>query len=85
MACGVPCVSYACPYGPEDIIRDGVDGILVRPVGNEDELAKAICQLIDNEELRKQMGTAARDGVQRYMPSYVMQQWMALFTQLITH
>ena len=26
MACGVPCVSFNCNYGPSDIIKDGVDG-----------------------------------------------------------
>ena len=85
MACGVPCVSYACPYGPEDIIRDGVDGLLVRPVGDIDGLAKGMCQLIGNVELRKQMGTAARKAVQRYMPDKVMQLWVELFSQLTQH
>ncbi|WP_298064277.1 glycosyltransferase family 4 protein [uncultured Rikenella sp.] len=83
MACGVPCVSYACPFGPEDIIRDGVDGIIVPQVGNIPGLAAGICRLIENESLRQAMGIASREGVQRYEEKNVMPLWVDLFHQLV--
>ena len=58
MACGLPVVSYDCPCGPKDIIIDGVDGFLVS-TGDEKMLAEKICYLIENPNIRTQMGTAA--------------------------
>lgn len=83
MACGVPCVAFNCPYGPADIIKDGEDGFLVEHL-NSNALALRICELIENETLRKEMGAAARRNVQRYGKEYIMQQWTELFTSLLT-
>lgn len=82
MACGVPCVSYACPYGPEEIIRDGEDGIIVPQVGDISGLAAGICRLIEDEPLRRTMGSAARRNIVRYHENTVMKHWVALFNEL---
>lgn len=78
MSCGVPCVSFDCPYGPGDIISDGVDGLLI-PADDIQALADAICRLIEDDSLRKKMGAAAAENVKRYAPFQVMKQWEQLF------
>jgi glycosyltransferase involved in cell wall biosynthesis len=81
MACGVPCVSFDCNYGPSDIIQNGVDGYLVEN-GNIVALASTILKLIEDENLRKTMGTKAKENVKRYLPETVVKQWDELFKAL---
>ena len=79
MSVGVPCVSFDCPYGPSDIIRDGEDGILVPPL-RIDLLANAIVRLATDEAMRRRMGQAACINIQRFAPETIMRQWEKLFT-----
>ena len=81
MSCGVPCVSFACPCGPKDIVTDGVNGYLVEP-GNVEALAERICYLIEHEELRKEMGKAARKRAEDFREEKIMQQWVDLFENI---
>jgi glycosyltransferase involved in cell wall biosynthesis len=78
MACGVPCVSFDCPYGPSDIIADGEDGVLVAN-GAISDLAQALSSLMESEGTRIAMGTQAKENVKRFLPEVVGAQWEALF------
>lgn len=82
MSCGVPPVSFACPTGPRDIITDGLDGLLVKN-GDIAGLAEKICYLIENEDVRREMGRNARESVKRFKKENIMSQWMDLFEELI--
>ena len=81
MACGLPVVSFDCPWGPADIINDGEDGFLVEYL-NTNEAAQRVCQLIEDPHLRKEMGAKARANVRRYDRDAVMRQWKDLFKQV---
>ena len=82
MSCGLPAVSYACPCGPSDIVTDGKDGFLVA-LGNEGVLAKCICHLIEDEELRRRMGKAALERSKAFAMDKIIARQMNLFTTLI--
>ncbi len=81
MACGVPCVSFDCPYGPRNIISNGEDGYLVDYL-NVESLAFSICKLMENEKLRKEIGVQARNNVIRFSRDNVMKKWESLFENL---
>ena len=64
MAAGVPCVATRITGIPE-LIRDGVDGLLVAPSSVE-ELAGAIARLIDAPALRVAVAHSARERVREH-------------------
>ena len=82
MSGGLPVISYACPCGPKDIIRDGIDGFLVPP-GDETMLAERICQLIEDERLRRKMGAAAQERAKEFSLEKVIPMWTSLFEELV--
>lgn len=78
MARGLPVVSFACPFGPRDIIQDGVNGCLVEN-RNELDLADKIIQLIHSPLLRGNIGKAAFRRVNEFAISAIIVKWMWLF------
>lgn len=82
MSCGLPIVSYTCPCGPQDIIKNGKDGFLMA-VGDEQMMANRINFLIENENVRQQMGAAALEKSKQYSKDIIIPRWMSLFNELI--
>lgn len=81
MRCGVPVVSTDCPLGPAEIIRHGVDGLLV-PVDDGQALAAAMLDLIADDSARRRMGEAARVSARRFDPAPIAHTYQELFTTL---
>ena len=81
MASGLPVISFACPCGPKDIIKDGEDGILVEN-GNVQALADSLMRLMGDEKLRCSMGQVGVKSVQRYSIDKIAERWKVLFENL---
>lgn len=81
MGCGLPCVSFDCPYGPSEIIKDKEDGFIIKN-GDNEGFANALCYLIKNETERKIFGKRARQNVTRFSGENIMPKWEKLFNEL---
>jgi len=81
MSCGLPVISFDCPYGPKDIISDMEDGFLIKNQ-SVDDFAKYLCILIENPEKRSQMGYSAEKSSQRYSAKFIMPMWETFFTRI---
>lgn len=81
MACGLPVVSFRCPCGPEDIIKNNEDGFLIN-LGDNESMTLSLLKLIEDVDLRKKMGHAARENIKRFSQDEVMSQWTNLFNKL---
>jgi len=82
MRCGLPCVSFDCPYGPRELIKDGYNGILVEN-GNIKALTEAIERLINNEKERIEMGKNAYAFSDQFSFDNIMKKWEKLFHETL--
>jgi GalNAc-alpha-(1->4)-GalNAc-alpha-(1->3)-diNAcBac-PP-undecaprenol alpha-1,4-N-acetyl-D-galactosaminyltransferase len=58
MCSGLPCISFDCEAGPNEIITNGENGILV-PVGDFNSLRRELETLINNSHDRERLAAAA--------------------------
>ncbi|ECV9672094.1 glycosyltransferase family 4 protein, partial [Campylobacter jejuni] len=74
----IPSVAFDINTGPSDIIENEKSGFLIKD-GNLQEFADKICLLMDNENLRKQMGQNAKKKIQNeFSKEIIMQKWIKL-------
>lgn len=78
MACGLPIVSFDCPWGPRSIISNHEDGLLVKN-GDVLALAEGLSCVMNNDSLRQSMSNAGYRNVQRFGIGQIAERWKVIF------
>jgi len=60
MTCGIPVISTQCPSGPDELITDGVNGLLV-PVDDEKALSEAMLRLLNDRDFAAGLALAGQE------------------------
>jgi glycosyltransferase involved in cell wall biosynthesis len=81
MAYGLPVISFDCKTGPRDIIRHGVDGLLVK-ANDIAALTKSMGELLGDETRREAMGRRAIEVRQQFSMEKIAGLWESLFDEL---
>jgi len=84
MACGVPVISTNCHSGPDEIINDGVNGIIV-PVGDVKAISEATLKLLINKELATSLAVAGRRRAEDFRVDKILEEYDKLFEDCKIH
>ena len=75
MAAGLPCVAADCAGGgPRSLIRNGENGILIRP-GDPGVLAEAIAGILEDPGAAAALGLRAAETAEALSPEKIYGQW----------
>ena len=82
MSMGCAVVSFDCPYGPSEIIQDGVNGLLVEDQ-NKKKLKKTIELLIKDEKLRDKLAKEAIKVREKYSIEKIAEEWERIIKKVV--
>ena len=81
MAVGLPCVGLKTTASVNELIVDGVNGFLTD--NTPEDFAAKLKILMDDQDLRVQMGRAGHEMMKHYAPEKIWDQWENLIVQVV--
>lgn len=75
---GLPLIAWDFPYGPAEIIKSGVNGILT-PYKDKEAMAKELIGLLNDPDTISFMSKNAIKASKNFEPATIAQKWMAKF------
>ncbi|AIY13937.1 glycosyltransferase [Cellulophaga baltica] len=81
LACKLPLVSYDIPTGPNEIIRDDINGFLIEPF-NKENMADKINVLLRDSAKRSFFSENNENYIDEYKMEYILKKWNDLLIEL---
>ena len=81
LACETPVVSFDCQSGPNEIIINNENGILVENQ-NKEKMIVAMNEMISNKKLYLHCKNNAKSSVEKFSIQNIGNQWLQLFNSL---
>ncbi|MFW1968557.1 glycosyltransferase family 4 protein [Acinetobacter guillouiae] len=72
---GLPIISYNCPYGPSDVIKDAENGFLIENQ-NIEKFSEALEQLITSKKLLKEFSEKSLLNAENFNPEKIVNVWI---------
>jgi GalNAc-alpha-(1->4)-GalNAc-alpha-(1->3)-diNAcBac-PP-undecaprenol alpha-1,4-N-acetyl-D-galactosaminyltransferase len=72
---GLPAVGFADCAGVNDLIEDGITGVLTKGNGSSEDLSVSLENMMKDHEARHQMGNAAPETMLTFAPDTVFSRW----------
>lgn len=81
---GTPVVSFNCATGPNEIVEDRQNGLLVADQ-NTDQFTQALNQMIDDVEQYQYMKNNCQSTVSKFQKAFIKAQWQQLLSGTRSH
>lgn len=83
LALGCPVVAFSdCP-GVNQIVKEGVNGLLVERARGAEALAAGLDRLISDEALRLALRARGRESLEPYRPELFRERWLGLVDEIV--
>jgi len=83
MAMGLPVVAFDCDTGPREIIRNSSDGVLVKPNGDVEALARELIHLMSDQTRQQQLSLSGQHVRERFALSTILARWDHVFEEVV--
>ncbi|GMB10262.1 MAG: glycosyltransferase family 4 protein [Candidatus Improbicoccus devescovinae] len=77
----IPIVSFDCPCGPNEILKNNINGCLISCY-NIQKMAEKISFLIKNPQKRLEYSKKCCEGLEKFNSQFIIKKWLSLFENL---
>lgn len=81
MSVGTSCIAFNCDYGPKDIIRNNINGLLAEP-NDINDLSIKINWMIRHQKERIIMANNGLNKVKEFNIDSIMEKWILLYNNI---